>query len=137
MVALLNQGFGEMGVPTGAPATQVASHGPSLVSSAHAATLAEVRAAPARPAPPAAAWGIQVGTYASERAAQEVAASAHRAADTGEVRIEHVSVRGVPLWRAQVVGLTAARAQRACVSLAHSRASCVVLRPEPGQIASR
>ena len=148
MVALLNQGFGEMGVPTGAPATQVASHVPSLVSSAHAATLAEMRAAraatltevragPARPAAPPAAWGIQVGAYASEHVAQEAAASAHRAAETGEVRIERVNVRGVPLWRAQVVGLTAARAQRACVTLAHSRTSCVVLRPEPGQIASR
>ena len=75
--------------------------------------------------------------YATEHVAQEVAASAHRAAETGEVRIEHVNVRGVPLWRAQVVGLTAARAQGACAALAHSRTPCVVLRPEPGQIASR
>src|SRR5277367_1515858 len=59
MVALLNQGFGEMGVQTAAPATLVASRAPSLIASAHAATLAEVRPAPAKPA--AAAWGIQVG----------------------------------------------------------------------------
>jgi D-alanyl-D-alanine carboxypeptidase len=136
MVALLNQGFGEMGVPTGAPATQVARSAPSLIASAHAATVAEARAAPAKPAATA-AWGIQVGSYATERTAQEVAASAHRAAEGGEVRIEHVNVRGVPLWRAQVVGLTAARAQGACGVMAHSRTACMVLRPEPRQIASR
>src|SRR5271169_5908142 len=48
MAALLNQGFGEMGVPTGAAVTQVASRGPSLIASARAATLTEVRAAPAK-----------------------------------------------------------------------------------------
>ena len=148
MVALLNQGFGEMGVQTAPSSTLVASRAPSLIASAHAATLAEVRhahaaalaesrPAPARPPATVAVWGIQVGSYATEHAAQEVAASAHRAAETGEVRIEHITVRGVPLWRAQVVGLTAARAQGACSSLAHSRTTCVVMRPEPGQIASR
>jgi D-alanyl-D-alanine carboxypeptidase len=141
MVALLNQGFGEMGVQTGAPATLVASRAPSLIASAHAATPTETHAPPARPAATAAtgaaAWGIQVGGFATERAAQEVAASAHRTAEAGEVRIERVTVHGVPLWRAQVVGLTAAKAQGACSALAHSRTTCVVLRPEPGQIASR
>jgi D-alanyl-D-alanine carboxypeptidase len=137
MVALLNQGFGEMGVPTGAPATRVASRGPSLISSAHAATVTETHVAAAKPPAAPSGWGIQLGSYATERAAREVAASAHRAADTGEVRVEHVTVRGVPLWRVQVVGLTAARAQGACSELAHSRATCVVVRPEPGQIASR
>ncbi len=137
MAALLNQGFAEMGVPTGAPATLVASHPPSLIGTAHAATLNEVHAVAAKPAPAAAGWGIQAGSYATERAAREVAASAHRAAEAGEVRIERVNVRGVPLWRAQVVGLTAARAQGACAALAHGRTPCSVLRPEPGQVASR
>ena len=126
-----------MGVPTGAHETLVASHAPSLIGTAHAATLNEVHAVAAKPAPAASAWGIQAGSYATERAAREVAASAHRAAEAGEVRIEHVSVRGVPLWRAQVLGLTAARAQGACAALAHSRMPCTVLRPEPGQVASR
>jgi len=136
MVALLNQGFGEMGVPTGAPATQVASRVPSLIGSAHAATLSETHVAAAKPAA-SSGWGIQLGSFAAERTAREVAASAHRAAETGEVRIERISVRGVPLWRAQVVGLTAARAQEACSTLAHSHTTCTVVRPEPGQIASR
>jgi D-alanyl-D-alanine carboxypeptidase len=143
MVALLNQGFGEMGVQTAPPATsttQVVSRGPSLIASAHAATVSEMRAttAAAKPAAaPPSGWGVQLGSYATERAAREVAASAHRVAETGEVRIEHVTVHGTPLWRAQVVGLTAARAQGACSALAHSRTTCVVMRPEPGQIASR
>jgi len=137
MAALLNQGFEEMGVPAGARETLVASHTPSLIGTARAATLNEVRAAATKPAPATAGWGIQVGSYATERAAQEVAQSARRAAEAGDVRIEHVSVRGVPLWRAQVVGLTAARAQGACAALAHSRTPCAVLRPEPGQVASR
>ena len=137
MAALLNQGFAEVGVPTGAPTTLVASHTPSLIGSAHAATLTEMHAAVARPAPAASGWGIQVGSYATERAAREVAASARHAAEAGDVRVERVSARGVPLWRAQVVGLTAARAQGACSALAHSRTPCAVVRPEPGQIASR
>src|SRR5277367_3519027 len=139
MVALLNQGFGEMGVPASAPTTQVASRGPSLIASAHAATVTEMRAttAAAKPVAAPSGWGIQLGSYATERAAREVATSAHRVAETGEVRIEHVTVHGTPLWRAQVVGLTAARAQGACSALAHSRTTCVVMRPDPGQIASR
>jgi hypothetical protein len=91
----------------------------------------------AKPAAAPSGWSIQLGSYGTERAAREVAASAHRVAETGEVRIEHVNVRGTPLWRAQVVGLTAARAQGACSALAHSRTTCVVVRPEPGQLASR
>jgi hypothetical protein len=137
MVALLNQGFGEMGVQTAPAATLVASRGPSLIASAHAATVSETRVAAAKPAAAPSGWGVQLGSYATERAAREVAASAHRAAEAGDVRIEHITVRGVPLWRAQVVGLTAARAQGACSALAHSRTTCVVVRPEPGQIASR
>ena len=137
MVALLNQGFGEMGVQAAPAATLVASRGPSLIASAHAATVSETRVAAAKPAAAPSGWGVQLGSYATERAAREVAASAHRAAEAGDVRIEHITVRGVPLWRAQVVGLTAARAQGACSALAHSRTTCVVVRPEPGQIASR
>jgi D-alanyl-D-alanine carboxypeptidase len=147
MAVLLNQGFDEMGVPTGGRETAVASRSPSLIATAHAATVNEVHAAAANAAPsgtPSVAtgggvrgWGIQVGSYATERVAREVATSAHRAADGGELRVEHITVHGTPLWRARVVGLTAARAQGACTALAQSRTACVVLRPEPGQTASR
>ena len=142
MAALLNQGFDEMGVPTGVRPTLVASHTPSLIASAHAATVSEMRAAGATTAiasapAGAAGWSIQLGNYATERVARETAASAHRAAEGGEARVDHVVVRGEPLWRARVVGLTAARAQGACAALAHGRAPCSVVKPEPGQTASR
>jgi D-alanyl-D-alanine carboxypeptidase len=141
MASLLNQGFDEMGVPTGVPhPTLVASRGPSLISSAHAATVSEMRAAGATTALPGtgmAGWGIQLGSYTTERVAREVAAAGRRAADGGAARIDHIDVRGEKLWRARVVGLTAARAQGACGALAHSRTTCAVLKPEPGQTASR
>ncbi len=146
MAALLDQGFEAMGVPVEpVRPTLVASRAPSLIGTAHAATLNEVHGATlnvahataAKPAPAASGWGVQVGSYAIERVAQETAQSARRAAEAGEVRIERVTAHGVTLWRAQVVGLTAARAQGACSALAHSRTPCAVVRPEPGQIASR
>jgi D-alanyl-D-alanine carboxypeptidase len=142
MAALLNEGFDEMGVPTGVKPTLVATHAPSLIASAHAATVSEMRAAGATTtmAPAtvgAVGWSILLGSYANEHVAREVATSAHRAAEGGEVRIDRIVVRGEPLWRARVVGLTAARAQGACSSLAHGRATCVVQKPDPGQTASR
>jgi D-alanyl-D-alanine carboxypeptidase len=159
MAVLLNQGFDAMGVPTPARETVVASRTPSLVGSAHAATLNEMHASAGNRAGNAAGnraanaatsataggatggsvrgWGVQVGSYATERVAREAAASAHRAAEGGEPRIDHVTLHGEPLWRARVVGLTAARAQGACSALAHTRTTCMVLRPEPGQTASR
>jgi D-alanyl-D-alanine carboxypeptidase len=144
MAALLNQGFGEMGVSVGAAPTLVASRAPSLIASAHAATLSEVRAtlpemhtASTKISAGAGGWSIQVGSYLTERPAREAALSAHRAADGGEIRIDHVTVRGTPLWRSRVVGLTAARAQGACSALSRTRLACAVLRPEQGQIASR
>jgi D-alanyl-D-alanine carboxypeptidase len=139
MAALLDQGFEEMGIPVEpVHPTLVASRAPSLIGTAHAATLNEVHdATAAKPAPAASGWGVQVGSYATERVAQETAQSARRAAEAGEVRIERVTAHGVTLWRAQVVRLTAARAQGACGALAHGRTPCAVLRPEPGQVASR
>jgi D-alanyl-D-alanine carboxypeptidase len=163
MAVLLNQGFDAMGVAPPARETVVASRTPSLVGSAHAATLNEMHASAGTKAGNAAGnraangaasgatsataggasggsvrgWGVQLGSYATERVAREAAASAHRAAEGGEPRVDHVTVHGAPLWRARVVGLTAARAQGACSALAHTRTTCVVLRPEPGQTASR
>jgi D-alanyl-D-alanine carboxypeptidase len=144
MAALLNQGFGEMGVSVSAPATLVAARTPSLIASAHAATVNEMRATPpemhtasTKLSPGGGGWSIQVGSYLTERPAREAAQSAHRAADGGEIRIDHITVHGQQLWRTRVVGLTAARAQGACTALARTRLTCTVLRPEQGQIASR
>jgi D-alanyl-D-alanine carboxypeptidase len=133
MGVLLDQGFAEMGVTVPRRGnTTTASRTPSLVSSAHAATVAEARADV-----PVSGWGIQVGSYGAEKTAREVAQDARRAAGGGNVRIEHVTVRGTPLWRAQVMGLTEARAQGACSQLAHERTTCVLLKPGARQVASR
>jgi D-alanyl-D-alanine carboxypeptidase len=138
MAALLDQGFEEMGVAARSRGTLVANRVPSLMGSAHAATLAEARpAAPAHAENPGSGWAIQVGSYGSEKTAREVAQDARRAAGGGELRIEHVSIRGTPLWRVQVTGLSEARAQGACAELAHSRTPCVLLRPGAKQMASR
>jgi len=134
MAVLLNQGFDEMGVTVSPKATLVASRAPSLIS---AASVNEVRPALTRTSAEVAGWSVQAGTYSTERAAQAAAQAAAHAADGGGVRIEHVTAHGTQLWRARVTGLTAARAQGACAALKRTRTSCVVLRPEQGQVASR
>src|SRR5262249_20697692 len=82
MAALLDQGFEQMDVPV-ERRTMVASRVPALVSSAHAATVAEqpVRQVGRGRASPTAAWGIQVGSFGSERAARDAAVGALRVAD--------------------------------------------------------
>ncbi|HEX4172638.1 MAG TPA: SPOR domain-containing protein, partial [Acetobacteraceae bacterium] len=133
MAALLDQGFEEMDV---APErrTLVAGRLPALVSTAHAATLTQQ---PTRRTAAVPVWGIQVGSFSSERAAREAAAEARRVTDGGDVRLGTASQHGRTVWRAQVTGLTAAEAQGACAELARHRAACVVLRPDLRQLASR
>ena len=137
MAMLLDQGFEQMDVPP-ERRTTVASRMPSLVGTAHAATLAaqQIRPPPRtrgrrRPGPSRSA------ASAARRAAREAASSARRAADGGEVRIEPASQHGRTIWRAQVTGLTAAEAQGACAALARHRSACMVLRPDQRQVASR
>lgn len=133
MAALLNQGFGQMDVPVERHPTQTAG----LIAAAHAATVesrpAKLRVAPVAPS----TWGIQVGSFGTERAAREAAAAGRRAADGGEARIEAATVAHKVVWRAQVVGLTAGDAQDACAALAHRRAPCAILRPVSRVVASR
>jgi D-alanyl-D-alanine carboxypeptidase len=139
MAVLLNQGFGQMDIPT-EHRTVVASRMPRLVSAAHAGSLSEQparQAAHSRPAPSASVWSIQVGSFASERTARQAALAATHAADDGEARVEPAGLRGRTTWRAQVIGLTAAEAQSACSVLARRRMACIVLRPDQRQVASR
>jgi len=135
MAMLLNQGFDQMGVPA-EQRTTVASRVPSLVSTAHAATLGEppLRMA-GRTRGLSATWSIQVGSYGNERAARGAAVTARQAADGGDVRIEIASQHGKKIWRAQVIGLTAPEAQNACSTL-RRRSPCMVLRPDQRQLAS-
>jgi D-alanyl-D-alanine carboxypeptidase len=139
MAMLLNQGYEQMDVVPERPTT-VASRIPSLVSTAHAATLPDQPTRQATRAHAAAAvtnWGVQVGSFASERAAREAASNARHATDNGEVRVEAISQRGKTFWRAQVTGLSSTEAQSTCSTLAHHKAICVILRPEQRQVASR
>jgi D-alanyl-D-alanine carboxypeptidase len=136
MRALLDQGFEQMDVPP-EHRTLVASRLPSLIGTAHAATLATQPARSAAHARVPAAWTIQVGSFGTERAAREAASNARRVADTGEEHVEAASQHGRTIWRAQVTGLTPTEAQGACATLARHRAACVVLRPDPRQVASR
>jgi D-alanyl-D-alanine carboxypeptidase len=138
MAMLLNQGFDEMGV---APErrTAVASRMPALISTAHAATLdTSIRPSPrGRAVPPTPMWAIQVGSFGNEKAARDAASLARHAADGGAARVETISQRGRKIWRAQVVDLTGPQAQSACSALARHGTSCMVLRPDQRQMASR
>jgi len=137
MIALLNQGYGQLDIPVERAPVQVAGRMQGLVSAAHAAEP------PVRPAPRArlvaaqgAPWSIQVGSFATQQAARLAAQWAQRAAYGGEARVEQVTLNRHTAWRAQVTGLTPAEAQSACTSL-RRKASCMVLRPEPRVVASR
>jgi D-alanyl-D-alanine carboxypeptidase len=138
MAMLLNQGFDEMGV---APErrTAVASRMPALISTAHAATLdTSIRPSPrSRAVPPTPMWAIQVGSFGNEKAARDAASLARHAADGGAPRVETISQHGHKIWRAQVVDLTGPQAQSACSALARHGTSCMVLRPDQRQVASR
>ncbi len=135
MALLLNEGFEQMGVPP-EQRTLVANRMPSLVSTAHAATLTEppIRMA-SRTKSLNAAWSIQVGSYGNEKVARNAAVAARQAADGGDAHIEGISQHGHRIWRAQVTGLTAPEAQSACSAL-RRRAPCIVLRPDQRQLAS-
>ena len=71
-----------------------------------------------------AAWAIQVGSFGNERAARDAAANARRAADGGEARVEPASQHGRTVWRAQVIGLTAARRRVPARRWRRHRAAC-------------
>jgi D-alanyl-D-alanine carboxypeptidase len=128
MASLLDHGFEQLDVPIFRKPVQMASR-VTLISTAHAAE-------PVRPPRTRGSnWSVHVGSFATEAAAHGAALAARREADAGEVRVEPIRLRGKTVWRAQVIGLTAADAQDACSS--HRRGTCAVVRPEGRQVASR
>jgi len=135
MAALLDRGFEQMDVPISRGATQTAAR-MTLISSAHAAEVAHpVPASRSRALSPT--WSIQVGSYRTEQAARSAAAATRRAVDGGEARAEAASVGRKAVWRAVITGLTAADAQEACASLVRRKGSCLVIRPDTRDVASR
>ena len=131
MVALLDQGFEKLDVPI---APRVAGRVPMLVSAAVAAPTPQVVVQRPRPA---ARWAVQVGSFTTERAARQAAVAARRIADSGEAKVETVTVQRKQSFRAQVIGLTHAEVQETCGLLSRRKIPCVPIRPEAGQIASR
>jgi hypothetical protein len=86
---------------------------------------------------PSARWAVQVGAFGTEKAARQAAVAARRIADSGEARVEAVTVQRRQSFRAQVTGLTQAEVQEACSLLSRRKIPCVPIRPEGGQMASR
>jgi D-alanyl-D-alanine carboxypeptidase len=145
MMVLLDQGFEKMEVPVAR--RDNGPRIPSLIASAQAAPTPVPfnRASPpvvgqgsvTAAQPRAVRYGVQVGTYPTPKDASTAAQGARRVADGGDVRVEPVRVKGKLTYRAQLVGLTATEAQSTCNTLSRKRTPCMVLRPEPRQVASR
>ncbi len=154
MMALLDRGFRQSGVPTNGYDTP-APRMPTFVSSAQAAparptavvrqTTSRTRQVAARapvsrqaaartPAAPsrvaaASRWVVQVGAFPTAAAARQAAQTAARrmGEPASAVRIQEVRVRNVRHYRAQIVGLTQVEATRACGR--QSRHQCSVVGP--------
>lgn len=140
MVALLDQGFDRMDVPIARREAPGSSRFGGLIGSAQAAPVQVAAPAPPRAAQPARAasgFGIQVGTYPTERAARDAARGAQRLAEAGNARVEAINLRGRTTWRAQVGGMSSQDAHYACGQLARRKAPCIVLRPDQRQFANR
>ncbi len=137
MRSLLDEGFAQMDV---APVTMVTKREPVgrfPLTQPHAAPAASSASIPIPPQPPRAAakWSVQVGAFQQEASAREAAMSARKTAEVGQVRVEPTTVKGRTTWRAMLVGLSATEATVTCATLARHKTSCVILRPESGQIA--
>jgi D-alanyl-D-alanine carboxypeptidase len=138
MTALLDRSFEELDIPAErhGNGTRLASR-LGLIARANAAEPVREATVRHRPTKPVSSWGIQVGSFSSQRAARHAAVSARKLTDDGDVRIEPATVHHRMTWRAQITGLSASEAQSACNTLARRKHACMVLRPEQGEIAAR
>ena len=161
MSALLDQSFARLDVPPegrntiqvaaaraprffpaaqAAPIAQAARHirsSPVVLRTRAATRLAEPKSKSQSRGGARAGYGIQVGTFASGKAARGAVSHARKVTENGKSRLEQTSVAGRSAWRAQVGGLTASEAESACAALARKRTACFVVRPASGQFASR
>lgn len=134
MIALLNAAYQQLDIPPPGQ-TRVASRAPSLIPAAEAAPLARPRPAPAPSV--AASWAVQVGAFPNQASARRAATEARKFTEIGDVHVESVALRRRTLWRAQLDGLNAREARRACAAMARHRRACLIVRPDGGQVASR
>ena len=132
MISLLDQGYGQLDLPTERGVGRGSNHG--LIGTAQAAPI-ERHATRARAAE--VTWGIQAGTHPTEKAARAAALAARRIVEDGVAKTEPVTVNHKTVWRAQVMGLGQADARSACAALAKRKTPCAVLRIDPRQVASR
>jgi D-alanyl-D-alanine carboxypeptidase len=130
MASLLDHSFEQMDVPLTRQPVQMVSR-VALIASARAAEVA--RPAPSHGHP--ANWAVQIGTYSTENAARGAASAARREAEAGEARVEAVRLGTKWIWRAQIAGLTQTDAQDVCSG--HRKGTCMVIRPDARQVASR
>lgn len=142
MAALLTAGFTQEGVPVSQPPIVTARAGRfSLIGSAHAAepdrrfeprlnTVVQLRPASIPH------FGVQVGSFTSERAAHAAAERARQASEGGTVHLERVTIHGRRAWRAQVVGLSSAEAALACSAAAKHGTPCAVIHAQARQMAA-
>ena len=128
MIGLLDQGFGKLDVPL-AP-RPAPSRLPTIMATAQAAPLLVPRPRPVK-------WAVQIGAFSTDQAARQAALAARRLVDSGDVRVDTVTVKGKPIYRAQLSGLSQAEVQGACTTLARRKITCTPIRPEAGQVASR
>jgi D-alanyl-D-alanine carboxypeptidase len=139
MASLLDSGFEQMDVPISRKSAQMAMRQTSMRQIAMRMTLISTAHATEAPRPAAksrgAAWSVQIGSFAAAAAARTAAVAARREAEAGEVRIEQVRLRTKTVWRAQLVGLTQSDAQDLCSG--HRKSACIVIRPEPREVAGR
>jgi D-alanyl-D-alanine carboxypeptidase len=148
MMALLDQSYGHLDIPTERAIARASSHG--LIASAQAAPVERAPVESTQSERPAAeripaarghatgvTWGVQAGTYPSEKAARAAAGAARWTADGGDVHVEATTAKHKTIWRAQVVGLSSADAHATCAMLSRQRTPCMVVRIDPRQVASR
>ncbi|MFQ6016602.1 MAG: D-alanyl-D-alanine carboxypeptidase family protein [Kiloniellaceae bacterium] len=80
---------------------------------------------------PAEAWGIQVGAYyrfaPAQRAALDAAQRVPELLSKTRVKITHIKGRRGRIYRARLVGLSEARARKACRRLVAARIDCLVV----------
>lgn len=147
MASLMDQGFDQMDVAPIRRGMRPERQMPTLITAARAAVpspvvthiVAYVAPAPSKARALGLRYGVQVGSFGSERAARNAANAARRLAGTGEPRIEAVAGggRNKGSWRAQLGGLSSSDAPAACAALVRHKTPCMMIQPDSNQIASR
>ncbi|OYV32558.1 MAG: hypothetical protein B7Z81_12600, partial [Acidocella sp. 20-61-6] len=160
MTAMLDNGF----EAPSATATMMASNlptvvqpikqnGPSLISSADAATTrpvdvpvtktkphakpVEVAANRPKPHNVTSGWTAQVGSFKLFSSARAQANAVRRMRGEGIARVARLEVHGKIMWTAQVAGLSHDAAHATCSQLSAHGASCFIIPPQTDHLASR